>query len=36
MVGGGVLLFDFIVAFLHRDRRSLHDLTAGTNVAWLT
>jgi uncharacterized RDD family membrane protein YckC len=32
MVGAGILLLDFIVAFLHRDRRSLHDLAAGTIV----
>jgi uncharacterized RDD family membrane protein YckC len=33
MVGGGILLLDFIVAFLHRERRSLHDLASGTIVA---
>jgi uncharacterized RDD family membrane protein YckC len=32
MVGGSVLLLDFVVAFLHRERRSLHDLAAGTIV----
>ncbi|HEX4439716.1 MAG TPA: RDD family protein [Thermoanaerobaculia bacterium] len=32
MVGSGILLLDFLVAFLHRERRSLHDLAAGTIV----
>jgi len=32
MVGSGIVLLDFLVAFLHRDRRSLHDLAAGTIV----
>jgi uncharacterized RDD family membrane protein YckC len=36
MVGSGILLLDFIVAFLHRERRSLHDLAAGTIVVSVT
>ena len=32
MAAGNILLIDLVVAFLHRDRRALHDLVADTVV----